>query len=298
MRPAAPARCAPVARRCACSARAAPRRTAIARSLPGLRASADAEALAEEIAFVQRPAAGARGGATRPVRGGRARWPQEDIERATWIVLPDRLPVAARGRGPVRRHPPARGARPTSRRVSRSSLADLERSPARSPHLPRSRAVERARCWPTAMGRARRRAAAAFAGEAMEPGAALRAGASNAWRCRASGAWARYELLVTLGRLGRCTSCAPTRCTRRARELTRASERRHLWPPSASSRSAIRCCSTVVRTRSPSRDRVPIEALDLALSTGAPARGERATLGFRAESSRSTTRSERCREAL
>ena len=76
--------------------------------LPGLRASGDAEALAQEIAFAHGRLL-ALGAAPPDLYGEVRALAEEDIERATWIVLPDRLPLAAGGRGSLRRHPPGSG---------------------------------------------------------------------------------------------------------------------------------------------------------------------------------------------
>ena len=165
-------------RACACTAKAARRTTATARRwCPACDASADATRLAEEIAF-----AGGRLlalAAEPPGTYGEARaLAGDDLEAGHLDLLSDELPLAARGRGPLRRHP---------HRAGRRSAARSRGHPARSAHEPRPRARggDAARLPPVGRapgGRVRRR-------PRLERTAALRAAvrAARAPRLRAHG---------------------------------------------------------------------------------------------------------------
>src|SRR4029077_14075872 len=120
---------------------------------------------------------------TGPVRRGssarRARSGAGDVG-----VLPDRLPMSARGRGPVRRHPPGPAHRSTG---AGGPIGD----PARSPPLAQPSAWRRDAARLPPLGRAGLVAAAGVRRRAwLESAAALRAvvRAARAARLRARGA--------------------------------------------------------------------------------------------------------------
>ena len=205
-------------------------------------------------------------------------------------VLPDRLPVSARGRGPVRRHPPSRSRRapascPTST-ASRSGRA-----------APTTRARARRRCSPTASGSqrggsatvARSRERRGHAGRGVQraiPRGAPR-GASSACssgsRCPGFARAGRYELLVA-ARAPRAVRADPRLAAPRRAPRAVIGGPRPRWPPSACSGSATRCCWSAARRRSRRPSAVPVEALDLALANWHSA--QRATLGFPRETQR------------
>ena len=102
--------------------------------VPGLRASADASRLAEEIAFASGRLLALA--AQPPGLYGEARaLAATELERATWICLLIVYLSPARGRRPLRRHPSRRCARAGAGYVGDG---DCERSPRPRRHSPRS----------------------------------------------------------------------------------------------------------------------------------------------------------------
>ena len=191
---------------CACAARAARADDGYCSPLvPGLRASADAARLAEEIAFSSARLRGARG-RRRPAPTARGR---RAPRRATSSARPGSCFLLAylspledeRARSRHRRCSPPRRPTPSARRARRAARRRRRSGRAARTTRPRRRTLLAYAQW----ARARRRAAGrAFSGDAgwtperrferlferlALPG------------LRARGA--RYELLVSLGRLGR-----------------------------------------------------------------------------------------------
>ena len=265
---------------CACAARAAPLddgyRSAL---LPGLRASADAERLAEEIAFAGGRLLAARRRRRPASTERRERSARSDLERATWICFLIAYLCPLEGEDPFA------GIRQALERVPGGERLIDERprrGPARAAHLARSRARRRDAARlprvdrPPAVGDGS--AAGAFTGDpGWSAAAALRARCSSGSRCpgwRAPGATSCSSRSGGSG----CTSCRPTRCTSAGARGGRDRRRHHAGRQARVRRSAIRCCSSAARARSPRRSPCPIEALDLALANWAA--GERATLGL------------------
>ena len=71
-----------------------------------------------------------------------------------------------------------------------------------------------------------------------------------------------------------CMSCEPTRCTSPARAGRPPDDPTHRWPPSACSRSAIRCCSSAARRRCRARSRSRRDARPGARQLGRGAAGD------------------------
>ena len=244
----------------------------------------------------QRPPAGARRGAAGPVRARSARSPRRDLEQRDLDVLPDRLSLAAAGRGSVRGHPPG-AALAASWAVGRA-LPDARRT---SPLGPRT-SHDPARGAQTLLAyrhwvAQRRDAQAAGVRRRAEPGRPQRRFERVFERLALPGfgRMGRYDLLVTLGRL------RPVRAARRLAASHRArrgsGERSDArWPPSACSGSAIRSTSSAARGALARGDRRCRSKRSTWRSpTGSARRAERATLGFGAEHARSRTRCERSR---
>ena len=150
--------------------------------------------------------------------------------------VPHRVPLADRGRRPVRRDPRraravgvGRAARPR-RRARDAHLARAGGGRAHGARLPR---VGHARRQPA--GGVRRRA------RRGRPSAASTA-SSSASRCRASAAPAATSCSSRSGAWASST-CARRRCS--------SPTTRRRSPPSASSASATRCCSSAARATSP-----------------------------------------------
>ena len=189
-------------------------------------------------------------------------------------VLLDRLPVPLEGAGAVRRA--------FARRCrSSAGAAGGPRPRSRSGHAARTtrrEGHETPRRLPPVGPQADRRSATG-ACLLRSTRAGVRSGASSGCssgsRCPGFTRAGRYELLVLLGALGlyelRADSLHFSARAGRPRIRRR-------WPPSACSRSAIRCCSTAAPRRSPRRLAVPVGSLELALANWGT--GERATLGF------------------
>ena len=175
------------ARRCACATRSAPSRTATPRRwFPGLRASADAARLAEEIAF-------SNGRLLRWMRSAEPDPPQQlygdvksllpagDIEQARWVCFLVAYLCPLEGRGAVRRHPcgaasAARAAAARPRPTWRSGRAPRT-TRARLAHAGRLPPVGRRRRASPGSGLRRRRE--------LDARSAASSGCSSASRCPA-----------------------------------------------------------------------------------------------------------------
>ena len=134
-----------------------------------------------------------------------------DREEAAWLAFLDRLPLAARGRGPVGRH--QRAARVPWASGEVPDLEGVALGP-RTAHDPRRGAP---RSWPTAPGpqRAGSQVAALHRRAVVDAAAPLRPRLRAPGAARASAARPRYELLVVLGHCRvfdvRATLAAPGR---------------------------------------------------------------------------------------
>ena len=251
------------ARTGASSARGAPPRTASQRRAPGLHASADAQRLAEEIAFAS-AGCGARGGAARLYgevarRPGKSRPGDLDVFVIAYLSpIEDEEPfggtAALRAAAPMLEAGDACSATSTDR----ARPSDIARPRKRGEDARRLRAVGRA------LGRADAPRSPARPG--LRSGAS--SGSSNGSRCPASAA--RYELLVSLGRLGlhdlRADSLQLGTARGSGAETTLAAKRVFgIGDPLLLDRRAVALAEA----------RVPLEALDLALQLVASARRSR-----------------------
>ena len=197
-------------------------------------------------------------------------------------LLPDLLLLPARllrRRGPLRGRSDGagsrpRGGRPRGRGAAISTTSRWVRAPRTIPRAgpPRWR--------PTGIGpsRAAVRPARSPAIPDGPPSGALN-GCSSASRSPASGAW---DAMTCSSRSGAsaCMSCARAPCACRAWVgCPRATSPR--WPPSACSRSAIRCCSSAARPRSREAIAVPWKRSISRWPTGALRRGRRSDFARR-----------------
>jgi hypothetical protein len=265
--------------------------------LPGLRASADAEALAQEIAFAHGRLL-ALGTAPPDLYGEVRALAEQDIERATWICfliaylspldgenpfLGIRLVLSAAGDGDVEGSLDEEG----------GALEDLGRMPLgpRTSHDPArgTSTLLAYRHWAERAGSQRE----AFEGDPeWSPERRFERGFERL-ALPGFGRMGRYDLLVTLGRLGlyemRADSLHMTSASdAHSGDLTTLAAKRvfAIGDPLLLERRARALAEAVS---------VPIETLDLALANWGS--GERATLGVRSERS-DPHALERCREAF
>ncbi len=265
--------------------------------LPGLRASGDAEALAQEIAFAHGRLL-ALGAAPPDLYGEVRALAEEDIERATWICfliaylspldgenpfLGIRLVLAAAGDGVA---------------YEEDMLEDLGRMPLgpRTSHDPArgTSTLLAYRHWAERAGRSEiGQQQRAFEGDPeWSPGRRFERGFERL-ALPGFGRMGRYDLLVTLGRLGlyemRADSLHMTSASdAHSGDLTTLAAKRvfAIGDPLLLERRARTLAEAIS---------VPIETLDLALANWGS--GTRATLGVR--SVRSDPHAlERCREAF
>ena len=235
--------------------------------VPGLRASADAGRLAEEIAFsagrllalaldppgLYGEAACARGAATSSVPAGAASWSPTSARSTSPRTRTRSRGSAGAGCGPAHGALMGRGGRPPRL----PELQDIPLGP-RTSHDPArgnetliaylqwvARGGTAARATPARQARGapprRRRSWAIPAG----PPNAASSACSSGSRSPASDARDATTCSSRSDDSG-CTSCAPTRCTWRARAGSRPTTRPRP-PPSACSGSATRSCSSVAR---------------------------------------------------
>ena len=171
--------------------------------LPGLRASGDAEALAQEIAFAHGRLL-TLGAAPADLYGEVRALAEGDIERATWACFLIAYLSPLEGEDPfagiriaLRRHRRWRRLRPGPTGRPRAD-------PARSAHLPRPRARGEHAARLPPLGRARRGPGAAWAFEGDPTWSPQRRFERGFERLALPGfgRMGRYDLLVTLGRLG------------------------------------------------------------------------------------------------
>ncbi len=298
--------------------------------LPGLRASGDAEALAQEIAFAHGRLLALR--TAPPDLYGEVRaLAEEELERATWMCfliaylsplngenpfLGIRLVLAAASDIDAHDDSPAQGATPSREGVpgggsvpggegvpdkervldEQDALRDLGRMPLgpRTSHDPArgTSTLLAYRHWAARAGSQRK----AFEGDPeWSPERRFERGFERL-ALPGFGRMGRYDLLVTLGRLGlyemRADSLHMTSASdAHSGDLTTLAAKRvfAIGDPLLLERRARALAEAIS---------VPIETLDLALANwGSPAPGERATLGVRSERS-DPHALERCREAF
>ena len=223
---------------------------------PGLRASADATRLAEEIAFANGRLLGCSSPsgadpAAQTYATLRRRSPAGDPEQATWICFLTAYLCPLEGAEPfagIRR----------ALQVPTAASCRISRTIPLGPRTSHDPARGAARSTPTASGSPQSGSQElAFTGDPSW--SAQRRFERLFERLALPGLTraARYELLVLLGALGLYELRADSLHSRRARAAAPRTRRRS--PPSACSRSAIRCCSTAARRRSPRRLGVAIE---------------------------------------
>jgi len=256
--------------------------------LPGLRASGDAEALAQEIAFAHGRLL-ALGGAPPDLYGEIRALAEQDIERATWTCFLIAYLSPLEGEDPFLGIRLVLDAAPDSAACDEEALADLDRVPLgpRTSHDPTrgTSTLLAYRHWAERAG-----------GLTGEDGAAARAFEGDPeWSPQRRfergferlalpgfGRMGRYDLLVTLGRLGLYELRADSL------HLTSASEAHSGDLATLAAKRVFAIGDPLLLER---RARalaeaisVPIETLDLALwNWSQPASGSRATLGVRRE---------------
>lgn len=245
--------------------------------VPGLRASADASRLAQEIAFSSGRLLALA--AEPPGLYGEAHaLAGESLERATWTCF------LIAYLSPLESDDPFAGIR-LALTDGPGELPDLDDIPLgpRTSH-DRARGTETLVAYDQWVQRGGT-AGAAPQSASVEGGQAVAFTGDPAWspgrrfervfeRLALPGLtrMARYDLLVTLGRLGLYSS-PPTRYTCQARAGSRRMTRRR-WQPSACSASAIRSCWSAARPHSPGKPRSRSRRLTWHLPTGSPRSGQ------------------------
>jgi hypothetical protein len=251
--------------------------------LPGLRASGDAEALAQEIAFAHGRLL-ALGAAPPDLYAEVRSLAEEEIERATWMCFLIAYLSPLEGDHPFLGIRLVLAAAPDIDEHEEELLGDLDRIPRgpRSSHAPArgTSTLLAYRHWAERSGGQAR----AFAGD---PGWSPQRRFERGFERLALpgfGRMGRYDLLVTLGRLGlyelRADSLHLSSASdAHSGDLTTLAAKRvfAIGDPLLLERRARTLAEAIS---------VPIETLDLALANWSPpARGERATLGVRSERS-------------
>jgi hypothetical protein len=263
--------------------------------LPGLRASGDAEALAREISFAHGRLL-ALGAAPPDLYGEVRAMAEEDLERATWTCFLIAYLSPLNGDNPFLGIRLVLGAAGDGDAYEEEALADLGRMPMgpRTSHDPAggARTLLAYRHWIERAGSQQR----AFEGDPeWSPGRRFERGFERL-ALPGFGRMGRYDLLVTLGRLGcyemRADSLHLTSASdAHSGDLTTLAAKRvfAIGDPLLLERRARALAEAVS---------VPIETLDLALwNWSQPTPGERATLGVRIERS-DPHALERCLEAF
>ncbi len=263
--------------------------------LPGLRASGDAEALAQEIAFAHGRLL-ALGAAPPDLYGEIRALAEEDIERATWMCFLSAYLSPLNGENPFLGIRLVLAATSEGDANEEEMLADLGRMPLgpRTSHDPArgTSTLLAYRHWAERAGSQQR----AFEGDPeWSPARRFERGFERL-ALPGFGRMGRYDLLVTLGRLGlyemRADSLHMTSASdAHSGDLTTLAAKRvfAIGDPLLLERRARALAEAIS---------VPIETLDLALwNWSQPSSGERATLGVRSERS-DPHALERCREAF
>ena len=233
--------------------------------LPGLRSSARRRAPGRR----DRLRGGAAGRAVRrPARPLRRRGPRLRRRGGHLAGLPHRLPLAARGRGPVgvdRRGPHELG-------VGRA--ADARGRRARAAHRARPRARRLDAAGLSRVGRARRLAGAGLHRRPrvarpapLRPRLRAPVAARLRARARATSCWSSSGASAS-------TTCARGRCTSPPTRSTPPSS-----PPSACSASATRCCCSAARPSSSRPSASRSRRSTSALTNWSRPEGERITAG-------------------
>ena len=233
--------------------------------VPGLRATADAELLAEELAFSAARLTELHGDAPPGLYGEAARLGREGaLDEALWLTFDDRVRRPAGGAGRrVRARSSACGCRGTPARSRRSRTWRSARAASPTRRAP-SGALAAYRGWAARGGGQ----AAALAGEPSWTPERRFDRAFERLALPGLGRAQRYEFLLTAGALGLAdVRAAALHLLGDAARPDRAS------PPSACSASATCCSSRAAPSELASACALPPAALDLALVNWAPLHG-------------------------